>query len=63
MLYFPAMQPLARLVTRRPWLVLTFWALLALICAVPAALAPARLTADPGALAHSESGQVTPAAR
>ncbi|WP_420595157.1 MMPL family transporter [Deinococcus sp.] len=53
------MQPLARFVTRRPWLVLAVWVVLALICAVPAALAPARLTADPGALANSESGQVT----
>ena len=53
------MQPLARFVTRRPWLVLAVWVALALICAVPAALAPARLTADPGALANSESGNVT----
>lgn len=52
------MQLLARLVTQRPWLVLALWALLALICAVPASLAPARLTADPGALSNSESGQV-----
>ncbi len=59
MLYFPSMQPLARLVTRRPWWVLLFWALLALVCAVPASLAPARLSADPGALANSESGKVT----
>ena len=53
------MQPLARLVTRRPWLVLLCWGLLALICALPASLAPARLTADPGALTDSESGRVT----
>ncbi|UWX64650.1 MMPL family transporter [Deinococcus rubellus] len=53
------MQPLARLVTRRPWLVLVIWGVLALICAVPASLAPARLTADPGALTNSESGKVT----
>ncbi|TSA87735.1 MMPL family transporter [Deinococcus detaillensis] len=52
------MQPLARFVTQRPWWVLAIWALLALICAVPASLAPARLTADPGALSSSESGQV-----
>ncbi len=53
------MQPLARLVTRRPWLVLAIWGVLALLCAVPASLAPARLTADPGALTDSESGKVT----
>ena len=53
------MQPLARLVTRRPWLVLAIWGVLALLCAVPASLAPARLTADPGALTDSESGRVT----
>ncbi|AWN22065.1 hypothetical protein DKM44_01440 [Deinococcus irradiatisoli] len=53
------MQPLARLVTRRPWLVLGVWVLLALICALPASLAPGRLTADPGSLAHSESANVT----
>lgn len=52
------MQPFARFVTQRPWLVLTVWALLAVLCALPASLAPARLTADPGSLAHSESGQV-----
>ena len=53
------MQPLARLVTRRPWLVLAIWGVLALICAVPASLAPARLTADPGSMPRSESGSVT----
>ena len=53
------MQPLARLVTRRPWLVLAIWGVLALICAVPASLAPARLTADPGSMPSSESGNVT----
>ena len=52
------MQPLASFVTRRPWLVLIIWTLLALACLLPASLAPARLTADPGALADSESGSV-----
>jgi putative drug exporter of the RND superfamily len=52
------MQPLASFVTRRPWLVLIVWVLLALACLYPASLAPARLTADPGALENSESGAV-----
>ncbi|WP_425145503.1 MMPL family transporter [Deinococcus sp.] len=52
------MQPLARFVTRRPWLVLIIWLILVALCAPFAARAPARLSADPGSLTHSESATV-----
>jgi putative drug exporter of the RND superfamily len=55
----PWMQALALFVTRRPWLVLALWALLALICLPLAAQAPGRLSADPGSLSNSESSEVT----
>ena len=52
------MRPLARFVTRRPWLVLALWALVALLCAPLAARAPGRLTADPGRVPGAESARV-----
>ncbi|GGR02389.1 MMPL family transporter [Deinococcus ruber] len=52
------MQPLARFVTSRPWLVLALWLALVLVCAPLAARAPAQLSADPGSLTHSESATV-----
>lgn len=53
------MRALSLLVTRRPWLVLLLWALLALLSAYPALLAPRHLSANPGELQHAESTQVT----
>lgn len=53
------MRPLARLITRRPWLVLLVWGL-ALLLSLPLALSvPRRLTANPGSVPGSESGRVT----
>nr|WP_221269925.1 MMPL family transporter [Deinococcus budaensis] len=47
------------LVTRRPWLVLGLWGLLALLSAYPASLAPRGLSANPGGLENAESTRVT----
>ncbi|WP_027460615.1 MMPL family transporter [Deinococcus murrayi] len=53
------MRALSEFVTRRPWLVLALWGLLALLSAAPASLAPRHLSADPGGLADAESTRVT----
>ncbi|WP_019588794.1 MMPL family transporter [Deinococcus apachensis] len=53
------MRALSLLVTRRPWLVLLLWALLALLSAYPASLAPKNLSANPGELKDAESTRVT----
>ncbi|WP_272976943.1 MMPL family transporter [Deinococcus geothermalis] len=53
------MRALSLLVTRRPWVVLLLWALLALLSAYPALLAPRYLSANPGELKDAESTQVT----
>ncbi|MCP2015326.1 RND superfamily putative drug exporter [Deinococcus sp. HSC-46F16] len=53
------MRALSEFVTRRPWLVLALWGLLALLSAYPASLAPRNLSADPGGLADAESTRVT----
>ncbi|WP_104991764.1 MMPL family transporter [Deinococcus sp. NW-56] len=53
------MRALSEFVTRRPWLVLSLWGLLALLSAYPASLAPRNLSADPGGLADAESTRVT----
>ncbi|WP_034386202.1 MMPL family transporter [Deinococcus sp. YIM 77859] len=53
------MRALAPLVTRHPHLVLLLWALLALLSASPASLAPGRLSANPGDLKRAESTRVT----
>ncbi|MFC4452558.1 MMPL family transporter [Deinococcus sonorensis] len=53
------MPSLARFVTGRPWLVLSLWGVLVLLCLPFAAQAPRRLSADPGALQVSESVRVT----
>ncbi|GBF07734.1 MMPL domain-containing protein [Deinococcus aerius] len=53
------MRALALLVTRRPWLVLLLWALLAAVSAYPASLAPRNLSANPGELKDAESSRVT----
>ncbi|SMB88482.1 MMPL family transporter [Deinococcus hopiensis] len=53
------MRALSLLVTRRPWLVLLLWGLLALLSAYPASLAPRSLSANPGELKDSESARVT----
>ncbi|GAA5514145.1 hypothetical protein Dcar01_02898 [Deinococcus carri] len=53
------MRALSLLVTRRPWLVLLLWGLLALLSAYPASLAPRHLSANPGELRNAESSRVT----
>lgn len=53
------MRALSLLVTRRPWLVLGLWGLLALLSAYPASLAPRGLSANPGGLENAESTRVT----
>ncbi|MDL2343321.1 MMPL family transporter [Deinococcus sp. MIMF12] len=53
------MRALSEFVTRRPWLVLALWGLLALLSAYPASLAPQNLSADPGGLSDAESTRVT----
>ena len=53
------MSALARFVSHHPWTVLLIWGLAALLSLPLAAQAPRALSANPGTLANSESGQVT----